>query len=295
MSPVAVGAVLLGVVLLVVGAELLVKGAAAVASRLGVQPVVIGLTVVAFGTSAPELAVSVSSALSGEADLAFGNVVGSNIVNAFLILGASAVIGTLVVSQRIVRIDAPLVVLVSLVAFVMVIDRRVGRFDGIVLVAGAVLYTGWLVRTSRRETRAVTSEYEEAVDELEGALTERPLAVGNVVGSNLFNLLFVLGASAVVAPDGVVVRDQALRLDLPVMLLSAVLLVPIVWNGFRITRWEGLVLMAAYVAYSAYLVLDAADHRAAPPIGIAALVVAPLAVMAFGVTGYQGWRRHRVS
>lgn len=112
-------ALLVGLVFLVAGAELLVRGASSIATRLGIAPVIIGLTVVAFGTSAPELAVSVSAGISGEGEVAFGNVAGSNIVNILLILGGSAVIGTLVVSQRIIRLDIPLLIGATLVTLVL--------------------------------------------------------------------------------------------------------------------------------------------------------------------------------
>lgn len=133
---------IIGSVCLVGGAELLVKGAATIASKLGVAPVVIGLTVVAFGTSAPELAVSVSAALGGNADVALGNVVGSNIVNILLILGASAVVGGLVVLQRIIRFDIPLLIVVSVIAFLMALDNNIGCIDGVILFAGIIASTG---------------------------------------------------------------------------------------------------------------------------------------------------------
>ena len=149
MSALVVLGLVIGVMCLVAGAELLVKGAAAIATKLGVQPVVIGLTVVAFGTSAPELAVSVGAGFSGNADVAFGNVAGSNIVNILLILGASAVVGGLAVSQRIVRIDVPLLIGVSVVALLMSLDNRIGRIDGVILFAAVIAYTWWLIRASK--------------------------------------------------------------------------------------------------------------------------------------------------
>jgi cation:H+ antiporter len=356
-------ALVIGVVGLVAGAELLVKGAATIASKLGIAPVIIGLTVVAFGTSAPELAVSVSAAFGGNADVALGNVVGSNTGNILLILGASAVVGGLAVQQRIIRFDIPVLIGVSVLAFALSLDNNIGRLDGIVLFAGVVAYVGWLVREARREhDDDVVVEYTESVEALEGAALERPLwfnillvvaglavlvvgsqllvsaasdiaeaagisdlvigltvvaigtslpelatsilaairgqrdiAVGNVIGSNLFNLLSVLGLTSIVASDGIPVSDVSLRLDFPVMLAATIVLVPIVWNGFEIKRWEGFVLIAFYAAYVAYLVLDASDSSAAGVVGPTALIVAPLVVMTFAVTGYQGWRRHRAA
>ncbi|MBK5222188.1 MAG: calcium/sodium antiporter [Acidimicrobiia bacterium] len=357
-----IAALVVGVVALVAGAELLVRGAAAIATRLGIQPVVIGLTVVAFGTSAPELAVSLGAALDANTDVAFGNVVGSNIANILLILGASAVVGGLAVSQRIVRIDVPLLIVASIAALVMALDNSIGRLDGALLFAGVLVYTGWLIRSSRNETAAVAAEYAESVNELDDLVEDRPLlvqvglvvaglvilvvgsqllvnaatdiaeelgvsdlvigltvvalgtslpelatslmaafrgqrdiAVGNIVGSSLFNLLCVLGASGVIASDGIGVSDASLRLDFPVMLAATVVLVPIFWNGFKISRLEGVVLIAFYIAYVAYLVLDASDSAAADVVGPAVLLVAPLVLMTFAVLGYQGWRRHRAT
>jgi cation:H+ antiporter len=297
-----VGALLVGLVCLVGGAELLVKGAASIATRLGVEPVIIGLTVVAFGTSAPELAVSVGASLGGNSDVAFGNVVGSNTANILLILGASAIVGGLAVSQRIVRIDVPLLVVASLAVVVMALDNRIGRIDGVILFAAVLAYTFWLIRASRQgEAPEVAEEYQSVVETVEGAGAERPLvvqvlyviaglgvlvlgsqllvgsatdiaehfgvselvigltvvaigtslpelatsmlaafrgqrdiAVGNVVGSCLFNLLCVLGLTGLVSSSGVNVTDASLRLDLPVMIAATVVLVPIFWSGFRV-------------------------------------------------------------
>lgn len=340
----------------------MVKGAATIASKLGIAPVIIGLTVVAFGTSAPELAVSVAAALSGNADVALGNVVGSNIVNILLILGASAVIGGLAVLQRIIRFDIPLLIVVSVVAFGMALDNTIGRIDGIILFAGILAYTTWLVRQARSERTDVVEEYTESIETLEGGAVERPLwfnaglvlagltvlvvgsqllvnsateiaeaagvsdlvigltvvavgtslpelatsilaamrgqrdiAVGNVIGSNLFNLMTVLGLTSIVSSDGIPVSDVSLRLDFPVMLAATIVLVPIVWNGFEIKRWEGFVLIAFYIIYVTYLILDANDSDATGVVGPAALIVAPLVILTFAVTGFQGWRRHRAT
>jgi cation:H+ antiporter len=353
-------ALLIGLGCLVLGAEVLVKGAAAIASRLGIAPVIIGLTVVAFGTSAPELSVSIGASLGGNADVALGNVVGSNIGNILLILGASAVVGGLVVDQRIIRLDIPLLIGASLLTSVLALDGEIGRLDGVVLFAGIVAYTTWLARSAREERSEVIEEYEEAVEAIEGAAVERPvavqiayvlvglgvlvlgsqllvgsatdiaeelgvsdlvigltvvaigtslpelatsllaalrgqrdIAVGNVVGSNMFNLLCVLGATGAISSDAIPVSDDSLRIDLPVMLAATIALLPMVWSGFHIARWEGFVLLGFYGTYVAFLVLDASDHSAAGPVGTAALIVAPLVPLGVSVTGVQAWRRHR--
>ena len=105
----------------------------------------------------------------------------------------------------------------------------------------------------------------------------------------------VLGLTGIVSSNGVNVGDASLRLDFPVMIAASIVLVPIFWNGFQIKRWEGLVLAVFYVVYVAYLVLDEGDSDAADVVAPAALIVAPLVLMTFAVTGYQGWRRHRSS
>lgn len=154
---------LASVVALVAGAELLVRGASRIAPALGISPLVVGLTVVAFGTSSPELAVSVGAALSGEGDIAVGNVVGSNIFNVLFILGLSALIAPLVVAQQLVRIDVPLMIGCSLLLLVLVKDGAINRLEGALLFAGIVAYTGFLVRQARRERNPdVVAEYARA-------------------------------------------------------------------------------------------------------------------------------------
>ena len=320
---------IVGLVLLVVGAELLVRGASRLAAALGISPLVIGLTIVAYGTSAPELAVSVQSSWAGQADVAVGNVVGSNIFNVLLILGLSALITPLVVAQQLVRWDVPLMIGVSGLLWALALDGRIGRLDGAVLFAGAVAYTVLAIRQSRRESAEVRAEYAQEYGEaparsgslllqiglvaaglvllvlgsrwlVDGAVViarvaglseliigltvvaagtslpevatsvlaslrgERDIAVGNVVGSNLFNILTVLGLSGVIAPDGVPVADAALGFDIPVMTAVAVACLPIFFTGYLIARWEGALFLAYYVAYTGYLVLNARQHDALP-------------------------------
>ena len=103
----------------------------------------------------------------------------------------------------------------------------------------------------------------------------------------------MLGLTGLVSADGIPVTDDSLRIDLPVMLATTAVLLPIIWKGFRIERWEGLLLVAFYLVYVGFLVLDASDHSAAGTVGTMALVVAPLVILGFSVTGVQAWRRHR--
>ncbi|MFP5379336.1 MAG: sodium:calcium antiporter, partial [Vicinamibacteria bacterium] len=148
-----------GLALLVAGAEALVRGASRLAAMLGMSPLVIGLTVVAFGTSAPELAVSVKAALSGQGDIAVGNVVGSNIFNVLFILGLSALVVPLVVAQQLIRLDVPLLVALSGAVLVASLDGAIGRVDGLLLVGGLAAYVTFLIRQGQRENAAVQAEY----------------------------------------------------------------------------------------------------------------------------------------
>jgi cation:H+ antiporter len=338
----------LGGVLLVGGAELLVRGASRLALAAGISPLVVGLTVVAFGTSAPELAVTVGSAITGQGDVALGNVIGSNIFNILFILGLAALIRPLVVAQQLVRLDVPLLIGVSVLVLGMGLDGRIGRIDGALLTLGVITYTVVLIRMSRREQADVVAEYDQAllrgspdppprtrplldvllllaglgllllgsqwlvtaavdtatrlgVSELVIGLTivavgtslpevatsvlaairgQRDIAVGNAVGSCLFNLLAVLGLGSLVTSDGIGVPTGALTFDLPIMIAVAIAALPVLFTGYTISRIEGAVFLGYYVAYASYLVLVATDHGAAGRLGLAMTgFVLPLTVL----------------
>lgn len=345
-----------GVVLLIAGAEALVRGASRLAAAIGISPLVIGLTVVAFGTSSPELAVGIRAALTGAPDIALGNAVGSNIFNVLFILGISALITPLFVSQQLVRLDVPLTIGASILLFVLALDGRIGRIDGLVLFAGIVGYSFFVVRQSLKETDAVRVEYEKeygrspkrmaqwmvnillvviglamlmvgsrwlvngavavakalGLSELIIALTiiaagtslpevatsviasirgERDIAVGNVVGSSLFNVLAILGLSGLFAPDGIQVAPAALRFDIPVMIAVSVACLPIFFTGYRIERWEGFLFLAYFVCYTLYLVLDAAQHDALPAFSaVMGFFVLPLTMVTLGILAIRARR-----
>jgi cation:H+ antiporter len=309
-----------GFIILMAGAEGLVRGASSLAAALGISPLVIGLTVVAFGTSAPELAVSVQSAYRGTMDVAVGNVVGSNIFNILLILGISAVITPLIVNSQLLRLDVPLMIVVSFIFYFMALDGVISRLDGLLLFGGLLLYIWWSIRKSRQEQEGKEEDDDEYSQKdggvfgyvknvafvvvglamlvvgsdwlVEGATAlarlfnvsdliigltivalgtslpelatsivaairkERDIAVGNVVGSNFFNIMAVIGLSGLVAPVGVEVSAVALQFDIPVMLFVSVLAFPILFIDGRISRWEGalmLVLLAAYITYLVFI------------------------------------------
>lgn len=316
-----------GLAVLTIGAELLVRGASRLAIKAGISSLVVGLTVVAFGTSAPELVVSVQSALQNKPDVALGNVLGSNIFNVLFILGVSSLIVPLRVSMQLVRIEVPLMIGVSCLAGAFALDGRIGKIDGLVLVLGLLVYTYFSVVVSRKQEASLRSKaapadlpstenklgtngnsvslglaldilvlllglgllvlgsrwfIDSAIDiarqmgasELIIGLTlvaagtslpevatsvlaairgERDIAVGNVVGSNLFNLMGVLGLSSCLATNGIQVSETALWLDIPVMIAVAIACLPIFYTGHTIARWEGGLFLGYYAAYTSYL------------------------------------------
>src|SRR5690606_23489734 len=151
---------ILGLILLVVGAELLVRGAVQVAFRVGISPLVVGLTVVAIGTSAPEMAVSIKGALDGQQGISIGNVVGSNIFNILGILGLSAIVVPLTVSNRLLRSDVPLMIAVSFALLALGWDGRISRLEGMLLFGTLIVYTTLLIHFSRKATAAERAQLE---------------------------------------------------------------------------------------------------------------------------------------
>lgn len=382
-----VGRIVVGLVLLVGGGELLVRGASALARRVGISSLVVGLTVVSAATSAPELAVAVGAVLRDEPGLAVGNVVGSNIVNVLLILGLSALVVPLAVKQRLVRFDLPWMVVLSIGLLLVSLDGRIGALDGVLLLSAVVVHTVLTVVLSRRgarvptaaspEDRGARDDSDDSDDDsddgtgdgggedvrteeeptpasvprsallvvlgiallvagatllVDGAVSiatslgvsslvvgltvvavgtslpelatsviavrrgERDLAVGNVVGSNIFNIGVVLGLPALIARDGIPVAGAAVAFDIPVMLAAAVALLPIAFTGFVVARWEGALFVALYAAYTGYVVLAATEHDALEGFTwTMAWFVLPLVVLTLTVfTAYEiGLRRGR--
>lgn len=354
----------LGLVVLTVGAELLVRGASRLALALGISPLVVGLTVVAFGTSAPELVVSVQSALAGKTDVALGNVVGSNIFNVLFILGISAVIVPLRVSQQLIRIDVPLMIGASILVLLMALDGSTGRLDGLVLTTGMAAYMWLAIVTSRKEQAGIKMEYEAefgvgkqtqsfrtglinvvlvvaglgllilgshwfissaiviarelGLSELVIGLTivaagtsmpevatsimaairgERDIAVGNVVGSNLLNILGVLGISSLVSAEGVAVSEAALRLDLPIMVAVAVACLPVFYVGHVITRWNGVMFLGYFVAYNASIAIAATApgwHRTFTSVMIGFVIPLTAITLVTGVVRYVRQQRTQI-
>lgn len=348
-----------GFVLLIVGAEALVRGASKIAVVIGISPLVIGLTVVAFGTSSPELAVSIMSSMSGNVDIAVGNVVGSNIFNVLFILGLAAVVTPLVVAQQLIWLDVPLMIIVSLLMLWIGWDGNINRVEGVFLFAGMITYTVFLIRQSKKEkSKVIKEEYageygdgkgwtikqwllnlglvviglamlvlgsrwlvdsatsiakgmgvsdliigltivaagtslpEVATSIIASIRGERDIAVGNVVGSNIFNILAVLGISSVVSPTGVPVSAAALQFDIPIMIAVAIACLPIFFTGHTIRRWEGFVFLGFYIAYVVYLILASTKHSALEAFDVAMMwFVLPITVLTLIVTVVYALRK----
>ncbi|SDD17257.1 cation:H+ antiporter [Aquimonas voraii] len=345
-----------GLVLLVLGADVLVRGASRLSLSLGISPLVVGLTVVAFGTSAPELAVSLQGAVSGQGDIAVGNVVGSNIFNVLVILGLSAMITPLVVHRQIVRKEVPIMIGACLLMWVLSLDGALGRLDGLLLTSLLVVYVGtlywqsrgapaeeqggelpeggpWLDRTwvqllmiavglallvlGSRWLVAAAIDFAQrlGISELVVGLTivaagtslpevatsviaalkgQRDIAVGNVVGSSIFNILAVLGLTVLVAPGDITVAASALRFDIPIMIAVAAACLPVMFHGYRIERWEGVFFFLFYVAYTAWLVMYAQEHALLDEYRTAMVYgVLPLTALTLFVMAWRGWQlRH---
>ena len=303
-----------GLGLLYLGAQILVKGGAALALRLGLNALVVGLTVIAYGTSSPEMVVSVSASLQDNGAIAIGNVVGSNICNIALILGVCALVSPLSASAQIIRREIPIMIGVSVLLAAMLWDEQLSRLEGGVLFAGIVVYTVLTVREARAETKGkAEQEYGEdfpagsmglgksvllvvaglgvlvvasqlfvggavvlakswgvteavigltvvavgtSMPELATSLVAAvrghgDVAIGIVVGSNIFNVLGILGIAALINP---IDTSGLSRVDLATMVVAALAMLPAARSGGVISRLEGAVLLFAYFGYTAWLV-----------------------------------------
>lgn len=297
--------------ILTVGAELLVRAAASISRRLGMSPLVIGLTVVSIGTSLPELVVSLDAVVQSNVDIGIGNVVGSNISNIGLILGLAALASPLQVKAQVIRVDGPILVVVSVLLVGLVVDGEISSLDGVVLALGFVAYVGYTVWAAHRESGVVQTEFDSGIPGLkslwrdllffvlglggliwgadlmvEGAVriartagvsqivigltvvavgTSLPelatsvlaawrgngdIAVGNVVGSSIFNILGILGVTALIQP---LVTTSLTVVELVILVGVAVLVLPLMRSSFTLSRTEGVGLVVLYAGYVAYL------------------------------------------
>lgn len=300
-----------GFVMLVKGADWFVEGASKIADKFGIPQLVIGLTIVAMGTSLPEAAVSISAALKGSAEITIGNVVGSNILNVFVILGITSVICAVAVQKSTIRYEIPFTILVTvLLAVLGLTDNTVGRLDGVILWVFFIIYMLYLLKMAKNgapmEDVAEAEENEPiwkmllmvvvgaglivlgsnvAVDAATAlaqifGMSERligltivalgtslpelvtsataavkgkaDIAVGNIVGSNIFNILFVVGTSALITP---VVYGSNFLIDSIVAVAAMVVLWLCVFRKQKLNRIGGVVLLVGYVLYFVYLIL----------------------------------------
>lgn len=314
---------------------------------------------VAFGTSSPELAVSVKSALSDQANIALGNVIGSNIFNILFILGISALIVPLVVAQQLIRLDVPIMIALSLLVFLLSLDGNLNLGDGILLLTGLFVYIWFVLTSSRNQSRDQTSTTINTIEQKEKSKTalikntlfillgltllvlgsswliesavvfanylgiselvigltvvaagtslpevvtsiiaalrgEKDIAVGNVVGSNLFNIMGVLGIASVAAPLGIHVAPAILYFDIPIMIAVALACLPIFFTQGEISRKEGILLLGYYIAYTTYLVLAASHHDALPYFNQAMLLfVIPITCFTLALITYREYVKDR--
>lgn len=310
-------AIVLGLVLLYVGGELLVRGSVAVAAALGMSPLLIGITLVGFGTSTPELVTSIDAALRGLPGIAVGNVVGSNIANILLILGLGAVISPIAFTQRALSRDVFVVTLTGIAILALAAVGEVGRIAGTALVLALAAYlvlaqsqertSGWRAASATVSAAAginpwlslliaivgiaivvagahllvdgavelaaffgvsdtivgltvvaVGTSLPELATTVTAALRRQgDVALGNILGSCIFNVFGILGVTAIVQP--LIVPEVIFRFDAWVLLATTLLLVVFAITGRRLNRAEGIVFVAAYAGYVAYLAATAVN------------------------------------
>lgn len=347
-----------GLIAMVFGAELLVRGASRLAAMVGVSELVIGLTIVSFGTSAPELVVSIKGALTNHSELVVGNCIGSNIFNILFIIGACAVIAPLVVTKELIRLDVPIMIASTLFFLLLSWDGVIDRSDALLLLTSFALYYGFVVRKSLQENSSEKTEFEGTflslkshrtssqilkqialiiiglilcisgaewlvdsavklarvlgISELVIGLTivsigtslpevatsivatvrgQRDIAIGNAVGSCIFNILGVIGVASLIAPEGISVPQSILRFDLPVAIASAIACLPVFFTDYKISRLEGFIFLFYYAAYIAYILLEAQKHDALPFYSMVMFwFTIPLMVLTFTVIAYRAVR-----
>lgn len=304
----------LSLIALYIGAGWLVKGSSEIAHKANISNLVIGLTIVAFGTSAPELVVSINASLTGQGDIAIGNVIGSNIFNIAAILGISAAIQPLQAKRQLTKIDIPILIVASITLVFLFWNGVLGRLEGLLFLVGIVAYTFFSLYYSRKHEKmaeevsgeldiqpqpwykdviyivggllilifasqlmvdnavsiaqklgvseavigltvvaAGTSLPELATSVVAALKKNQDIAIGNIVGSNLFNILAIAGTSSVINP---IVSKNVNYVDLLVMLGLSLVLLPLAKSGMKISRIEGWFLIAAYLGYLGWLLRD---------------------------------------
>ncbi|GAB3328659.1 calcium/sodium antiporter [Marivirga atlantica] len=309
---------LVGLVTLIIGGDLLVRGASRIALRFKISPLVVGVTIVAFGTSAPELLISVQAALTGSPDITMGNVIGSNICNLALVLGITSLIAPIPVNSDSIKIDWPMTMGSSLLLYFVVREGLVDNYEGVVFLVILVLYVIFIIRRSRKNNIAIESlgievsedsinksskiwkelgliaiggaglyygsdwfvnsakdlaiylgvserivgitvvalgtSLPELVTSIVAAFKkETDLALGNLMGSNIFNILSILGITSII--EEIVVSSVILNSDMIWMLAITLVLFPFMAFNKKIDRYEGLILLAVYVYYTINVIM----------------------------------------
>jgi cation:H+ antiporter len=311
MNPVL--ALLIGLGAMVVGADLVVREGSALAARFNVSPLVVGVTIVSLGTSLPELAIGVSAAQQGNAGLAVGNIVGTNLVNLLLILGVSALIRPIAFAASTLRVDLPAMTGAALLFLALARDGDLDTRDGLWLCLYGTAYLVFMLVNARRESRrapapareenatrpvfvtvlllllglaavvagseflvdgaveiardlgatdtvigltivAIGTSAPELVTTLMSTLRgDRSIALGNLLGSSVFNIALILGPTVLIAPATVPVPQDVLTLDLILLVASAVVCVPVFLTQRKLSRIEGAAFVATYLTYMAWL------------------------------------------
>lgn len=310
---------IIGLIVLVLGGEFLVKGAVGFSSAMKISPLIIGMTVVAFGTSAPELIVSLTSSLDGTPDIAVGNVVGSNIANIALVLGITVLIFPIVADRQTKRLDLPMMLFATFLFFFFAKDGLLTLIEGVVLLLTIITFTIFLIRKGRKQSIASGNDIDWTEERnvsnywralfflhlgfvglyfgadwfIDGAVgvadillpnnenkeaiigvtvvafgTSAPelvascvaayrkqtdISIGNLIGSNIFNILVVLGVTSTVTP--IPVSQELLEFDILWMIGVALLLVLLVAIGSRIGRLKGAIFLSTYIGYIVIIVL----------------------------------------
>ena len=299
---------IIGIVVVLKGADWLTSGSVGMAERMGVPQIVIGLTIVAIGTSMPEFFVSLISAINGTPDLAVGNIVGSNIFNALLIVGIAAIVAPITILKTTVRQDVPVALLASVLLMIMTLDQHISRLDAAILFVLFIVFIGFTLRGAKNGQNdssentpkqfmpmgkaalliiiglaalvagsnlfvdnasslarslgvsdAVigltivaggTSLPELATSTVAAYKGNSGIAIGNVLGSNVFNILMILGITGIITPMTI---TGITMVDLAMMVLSILLIWLFSFTKYRIERWEGIVLVIIFAGYMWWL------------------------------------------
>ena len=249
---------LVGFVLLVKGADFFVEGSSSLAKIMKVPSVIIGLTIVAMGTSAPEASVSINAALAGNNDIAISNVVGSNIFNGLVVVGICAFLASFKTNLDILKRDMPLNIVITMILCFMFMDGKLSRIEGLILLAGMAAYIVSMIYSALKNFIGLTiiaigTSLTELVTSIVATRKgDSGLALGNAIGSNIFNILFILGMSAAISPLNVLGESLT---DCIILLISTVILFVLAKTKKTMSRWEGAVCVLLYIVYTAYLLI----------------------------------------